>query len=213
MALVYIFIPIIFIPLVVYEIGRSIDIKKQVSSLRESLKTNNFSISHEIESCFIDAARKKVCFYESQEGKVKYWVLNYLDVLGTTILKDNETLHKTANGSVIGRAIVGGVILGGVGAIIGGLTASSNTNVKIKKIVLEVVLNCPDHPVHRIYFLNNLEGISENSITIKDAVKKLEFGQTLIELMMMNEDIPNVKNTVDFSDTLRMIKLKNQRGL
>lgn len=213
-AFVYIFIPIIFIPLVVYGISSHLKGKNALKAFRAGLMADGFSISHDLREFFIDTNKKYACFYQAQPDEgIKHWVLNFTDVLGTSIIKDSETVLKTSNSSVIGRALVGGVIFGGIGAFIGGATAKSSSSFKVSKLVLEIVLNCADHPVHRISFLNMPTGVPENGEYFKNIMKELEFTQVVLELMMMNEIIPPACNSVNFMDTVRMVKLKAQRDM
>lgn len=58
-------------------------------------------------------------------------IINYSDVLGFNVIDDATTTKtastlqsKTNTGSLIGRSVVGGILGGGIGAVIGGATAS-----------------------------------------------------------------------------------------
>lgn len=59
---------------------------------------------------------------------------NFADILGYSVVDDstNETITtsegsaKTSTGSMLGRAVVGGVLMGGLGAVAGAATASKN---------------------------------------------------------------------------------------
>lgn len=213
-AIVYVFTPIIFIPLIAHGVVSHFRGKRAVEAIRAKLKADGFSTSHELPSVLVDSKSKRVCFYEtSDDGSVRYWPLHFSDVLGTSIVKDGATVHKTSNMSVIGRAIAGGVVLGGVGALLGGITATSSTTTKVVKLVLEIVLNCPAHPVHRVLFIGSLDGVAEGSPSFNEAMKKVEFMQLLMELMMMDESIPPAENSVDLMDTVRMVKLLAQRDM
>lgn len=68
----------------------------------------------------------------------KAWIIghayDFKDIIGCS-LSDNSHIEKgtvtyetkTSTGSMLGRAVVGGVLTGGVGAVIGGATAKKNT--------------------------------------------------------------------------------------
>ncbi len=68
----------------------------------------------------------------------KIWILgkayDFKDIIGCS-LSDNSHIEKgkvtyetkTSTGSMLGRAVVGGVLTGGVGSVIGGATAKKNT--------------------------------------------------------------------------------------
>lgn len=51
---------------------------------------------------------------------------------------DDKTIVEASTASIIGRGLVGGVLLGGVGALLGGLTASKTSTRHIKKVTLKL---------------------------------------------------------------------------
>ena len=101
----------------------------------ESLKTkygemtNIYPLSDEM-----NINKKVIVFAESK----KIWLIgniyDFTDIIGCSI-NDNQQTTKakveyktsTSTGSMIGRAVVGGVLTGGVGAVIGGATAAKKT--------------------------------------------------------------------------------------
>src|SRR5690625_2106720 len=54
------------------------------------------------------------------------------DIIESEVVVDSHTITKTARGSQIGGAAVGGVLLGGVGAIIGGLSGGTGSFEQVK---------------------------------------------------------------------------------
>ena len=88
---------------------------------------------------------------------------NFKDIINYS-LSDNSieifspTTSKTTTntGSMVGRAIVGGVLTGGAGAIIGGATASKTTTTSggtsrtKHSYTLIITINCLSHPTERI---------------------------------------------------------------
>ncbi|MDO9154631.1 MAG: hypothetical protein Q7U47_13170 [Paludibacter sp.] len=57
---------------------------------------------------------------------------NFKEIIGYKLSDNNDiiamsSVQKSSTGSVIGRTIVGGVLGGGIGAVIGGTTATKNT--------------------------------------------------------------------------------------
>lgn len=69
-----------------------------------------------------------------------------------------ESKTKTDNGNMLGRAVVGGVLAGGIGAVIGGSTASKNTqtitthedDIIIHDYTVVINLNNLKNPIIRI---------------------------------------------------------------
>lgn len=73
-------------------------------------------------------------FAETKKAWIMGQVYDFKDILECSItdnsyIKKGEVTYKTktSTGSMIGRAVVGGVLTGGVGALIGGATAKKKT--------------------------------------------------------------------------------------
>ncbi|NVK45928.1 MAG: hypothetical protein HWE33_06455 [Rhodobacteraceae bacterium] len=75
------------------------------------------------------------------------------DILDVQVVEDGTTVSVTKRKGVIGRAIVGGVALGGVGAIVGGLSAGSETTSRniVSKIDVIATMS-PRASVARVVF-------------------------------------------------------------
>ena len=78
----------------------------------------------------ISGMKKLIAIKDSLSNQIK--VYKFSDLSSYDIIEDGETIYE--NKSVIGRAIIGGVIAGGVGAIIGGLSAKDKEYREIKNI-------------------------------------------------------------------------------
>jgi len=102
--------------------------------------------------------RKKVCLLEGYQTKI----YDYKDIIQSELEVDGETktitTQSVSTNGMIGRAIVGGVLTGGVGAIIGGVTASRKSKSKeiskTKSINLKITVNDTSNPIYRIEFLD-----------------------------------------------------------
>lgn len=70
-------------------------------------------------------------------------IRKYSDILDFELLEDGETL-TTKNG--VGRAIVGGVLFGGVGAIVGGVTGKNKNKNICNSLKLKITLNDLEEP-------------------------------------------------------------------
>lgn len=83
----------------------------------------------------LPSIKNEVLIFETAQKIVLYgWPYNFAGILGYSIVDDstNETITtsegtaKTSTGSMLGRAVVGGVLMGGLGAVAGAATASKN---------------------------------------------------------------------------------------
>lgn len=101
----------------------------------------------------IDEQRKKVCLIDNRQQTVSLRVVSYKDLLSSEIFEDGATVTKTVRSSQIGGALIGGLALGGVGAIIGGLSGKTKTSGKVKKFALRLTVNDTKNPLHDVNFL------------------------------------------------------------
>lgn len=106
----------------------------------------------------IDSSRKKICFINNRD----YLVKQFSDVIETQLNIDGSTVTKTSRGSqVLGLAVggaLGGVIgAAGTGALIGGLTGSTESIEKIKNVTLQVLINDLNHSLHEIRLSENTQ--------------------------------------------------------
>lgn len=98
----------------------------------------------------VDEPRKKICLITP----ISHRILSYKDVISAELFEDGASVTKTVRSSQIGGAIVGGLVLGGVGAIIGGLSGKTETSGKIKSISLRLIINDTNAPLHDVFFMN-----------------------------------------------------------
>lgn len=130
--------------------------------------TQNYLDSYTMSYLSIDEENYKICLcYQDNLIKNKYHtnIYNYSDVLEVEIIENGNSISKMSKSSVAARAIVGGILLGGVGAVIGGFTANKNNFENIKRIYLRLIVNNTTKPIFEINFYNDIngEGINNNS--------------------------------------------------
>lgn len=87
------------------------------------------------QKCILKINSNYLSFEDSREN---YCIesIKFADIESLCILEEIEQTQK--NKSTVGRAIVGGLLLGGVGAVVGGLSSLNPTMVENKKYYLEI---------------------------------------------------------------------------
>lgn len=169
----------------------------------------------------IDEQRKKVCLIDHRQQNVSCRVVTYKDILSSEIFEDGSTVTKTVRSSQIGGALVGGLALGGVGAIIGGLSGKTKTTGKVKRIDLRITVNDTQSPLHDVNFLNlelNLE-TKLGGIVYQQAMQAIRHWHGLVEVLIKRADLDDRANTANvpppqhrsFADELK--KLAELKGL
>lgn len=97
----------------------------------------------------IDDNKKQIAIKEHEGTIVIY---SYNDILSCEIVEDGETVYQKSR--TIGRSIVGGVIAGGAGAVIGGLSGKTKEKKEIKSLVLRVVFKSTNKPIVKLGFID-----------------------------------------------------------
>lgn len=146
----------------VSEIKEAIEKSKQ-----DEIDIKNFKTTRKVKGYILfDDENKKIMFPKSILKLTKAKIYNYSEIIEYEILEDGESITKGG----LGRAVVGGVLLGGVGAVVGGLTGGKTTKRKIKTFQVKIVLDNLAHPVEYIDMLNGSETKSDSFIY--KAIKK-----------------------------------------
>ncbi|SDJ43923.1 Short C-terminal domain-containing protein [Ferrimonas sediminum] len=95
----------------------------------------------------LDESSQKLCVIRQGTLEPELALLEYRDLLSVEMFEDGLTVTRTARGSQIGGALLGGLALGGVGAIVGGLSGKKVASDKIQRIDLRLLVNCTERPV------------------------------------------------------------------
>ena len=155
----------------------------------------------------LDFTNFKLCVYQkvgsNSDSPIELIIFPVSEILSLEVIEDGQTVShstttsggeiKTSSGSMLGRAVVGGVLLGGVGAIIGGATAKkttasesvthTNTVENVNEIKLKVLVNNTINPLISIPFLS--KKTVKGSTDYTEASQKIERCEALIKVLML----------------------------
>ena len=87
------------------------------------------SMKNDVALC-IDEVKQKIYLFTNYYNEEKLRSYSLKDLLQVEIIEDNVTITKTSRTSQVGGAIVGGMLAGGVGAVIGGLSGKDLWGIK-----------------------------------------------------------------------------------
>ncbi|SES44490.1 ankyrin repeat domain-containing protein [Psychrobacillus sp. OK032] len=111
--------------------------KKNDSELATFMTKNNITqykfIRFNWDHLIYDYERNGLWFYNHRKG---FKFINKQSIFECEIKIDDNTEYRTSISDAAGRAIVGGLLLGGVGAIIGGVTGRKNSKNLVHKVTL-----------------------------------------------------------------------------
>ena len=166
------------------------DLKKKLNSV------NDFSASQKVmgengnSGIAVDEGRKKVCLLNKRMVASELDVLSYRDILSSELFEDGETVTKTARVSQLGGALIGGLALGGVGAVIGGLSGKKISSSKVKKIDLRITVNRTKNPIHDINFMD--VACKKGGYLYNQAMKNARHWHGLMEVLINRADSEDV---------------------
>lgn len=144
----------------------------------------------------------KICLSKTIRGIPSNKVFPSYDILSSEVIEDGQSITKTVRSSQIGGAIVGGLILGGVGAVIGGLSGRKINAEKVTKITLRIIVNDPENPIYDICFLS-LE-TNKNSTTYKLAIENAQEWQARLDVMIKRAD--KINEAQPIAETIQTVK-------
>jgi len=110
-------------------------------------------------------------------------VYNCDDIIEFELIENGETV--TSGG--LGRAVAGGVILGGVGAIVGGVTGKKKSKSIIDDFKIKLLLNDFQKPTVYIELLNKKK-IKTNSNAYNDIYEKAQEILSTLAVLQNNKD-------------------------
>ena len=73
-------------------------------------------------------------------GPDHHEIINYSDIIEVSYEENGSQLYTKSAGRTIGGAIVGGVLMGGAGAVVGGLSGASKQNKEIENMDIKILL-------------------------------------------------------------------------
>lgn len=98
-----------------------------------------------------DEERELIVVEEVLFGKKKrQCVFEFKDVVEVELLEDGDTITKGG----LGSAAIGGLLFGGVGAIVGGVTGGKKTKAIVNKLQIKITFNNFNSPVRVIDLLS-----------------------------------------------------------
>ena len=140
----------------------------------------------------IDEEKSIISIYEYISNiKIHKYSTCMMDIISFELLENENSLSKYNRGSQIGGAVVGGLLLGGVGAVVGGLSGSQRQEKYCTSIKIKFLFNNLKHKTDEIIFLKGIDkkGYKKNSIVYNVAFKEAEKIYDTLCILMKKEDV------------------------
>ena len=150
----------------------------------------------------------------------------FSDIVKVEIVRDGTQIATTNRGNQLIGTAVGAVALGGVGAVIGGLSASKTTLNGAKRIAIRITVDNIKKPIHEVTFYTSKDkrgGKQGEKLFDKAVQKATEFGAYLDSAIRESEkeqekqhenNQPENNQSVDVSEQIsRLWQLKQEGAL
>ena len=180
-------------------------LRKEKFTISEQIVASTQFTNHRVSSkstvaIAFDFDTLSICVSEISSSDAKVKIFPVSEILSIEVVEDGHTVsqstttgkteEKTSNASMLGRAVVGGILLGGAGAVIGGATAkktgntaeTTNTTTKdmVNSITLKLLLNNTSTPLLSIPFLSGQ--ITKHSYEYTNVYSGIERCEALIKV-------------------------------
>ncbi|MGV2866498.1 SHOCT domain-containing protein [Achromobacter sp. AGC39] len=113
-------------------------------------------------------------------------VFDISEVLGAELYIDGECETSTSRSSQIAGAAVGGLLLGGVGLIVGGLSGKKKTNRKVSSVEVRVTIDDTNNPLHDVQLLRR--EVSRNSPEAKQVIEEARLFHAQLDVAIKRAD-------------------------
>ncbi len=171
------------------------DMESRLNSLSDFSPTQQFMGCDGNSGLAVDEPRKKICLITNSAGGVSERIISYKDILSAELFEDGTSVTRTVRSSQVGGAVVGGLLLGGVGAIIGGLSGKTETSGKIKRIDLRLIVNDTNAPLHDVAFMNTES--KKDGIIYTQANKQARRWHGIVEVLIKRADVEDRNSQIE----------------
>ena len=136
-------------------------------------------------------------------GKKNPKIYTYSDIVDFELLEDGESIVKGG----LGRAVAGGVLFGGIGAVVGGVTGGKKSNSICNSLKIKITINNINNPVVYINFIR--AATKKNSVIYKTIYNSAQECLSVLQLITNSQEVQedNVSTIVSGADEI--LKFKN----
>lgn len=185
------------------------DLKEKVKQYDDKEKENmnklsDFNVTKKVERFISIDENKKQWFTSSGITNInQIKIYNFSDVQSFELLEDGETVSKGG----LGRAVAGGILFGGVGAVVGGVTGAKKTNSICSKLQIKITVKDINNPIVYINLISS--DTKKDSFVYKTLYNSAQEIMSILQLMTdENKDTQpqEVASTVSTADELKKYK-------
>ncbi|MBP3047242.1 immunity protein [Bacillus subtilis subsp. subtilis] len=171
--------------------------QKNIDKLKENAETLKHFDSGFNPDNFFNTYKTKIAFKESEslmkiyhlnrDEHIEEYTIPFSNIIESEIALGNQIISKVSKSGIV----AGGLLAGGIGAAIGGLSASSIQNEMVKSVTLKITVEDLSKPIHYIDFLPtqevegyNTQGYKKDSNVIQQALKNAEYWHGVMDVII-----------------------------
>lgn len=185
----------------------SIEEKDLLYSANNLKRSKEFMATKKIKNYFyIDEINKlwcvpKISFWTNELKREKTLFYSYSDIVSFELQLDGKTVTSSTSGG-LGSAVVGGLLFGGVGAIVGSNTGKKHTNTTVNSVyTINITINSMKNP--------NISIDIDNKKTANELISALQLIYNLQKSdndNRKNTSITNNKKDISVADEIKKFK-------
>ena len=163
------------------------DIEKRIRHLDDFEPTDVYVSSINFAGVAIDASRREILL--ADEAALRRFTMS--SIVACEILEDDVRLAYVNRGSQLAGIAVGGILLGGVGAVVGALSASKRSINNVSKVILRFMTDDFERPKHDIVLLDwsfSKKGLKRDGMLYREALETAELWHDRVTAMMKAEE-------------------------
>ncbi|NHN31491.1 SHOCT domain-containing protein [Paenibacillus agricola] len=180
-----------------YKVNEASQVRKKISEAKDFTPTEIFISEDHLLAIALDNSKQKVCFVFTNGKRInETFVLNsilylYKDILHSEIQENGTSISSTSRSSQLAGAAIGGLLAGGIGALVGASGATQTISQKVNKLEMKIVVDDINHPTWYISFLEPVQaiiGFDIKSIAYQNARKDAERWHSLLKVLIRRAD-------------------------
>ncbi len=158
---------------------------------------------------FVDSTRDKVAIVLFNDKNIKVNQIDFGTIVSIEQIKNGTTIYKKSTSGAIGRALVGSVVAGGVGAIVGGSTANQTGIEKCTSLITKIQLNDIGNPSIEIVWYKDNEGMQdiENTHYYTQSQKVIDMFKAIIATNETSKNEVSNNNSTVADEITKLHKL------
>lgn len=170
-------------------------LKELTKRLSEIYRSQLISTDFYTKRIIFDSKNNLIGFIDANRNLAKQY--RFEQILEVSVLENGNTITTTSRRSQIGGALVGGLVAGGVGALIGGLSGEKKSVEKLESIQIKVIVDDNVRPVYTFQF--NDGEVERNSDEYNKIINIVNHWHALLLKTMKQNEVKDTERKINKS--------------